>query len=26
MKHPKYRNYYLPERDDMFVGFRSCAL
>ena len=26
MKHPKYRNFFLPERDDIFVGFRSCAL
>ena len=26
MKSPKYRNYYLPERDDIFCGFRSCAL
>ncbi len=26
MKAPKYRNFYLPERDDMFCGFRSCAL
>ena len=26
MKHPKYRNFYLPARDDIFVGFRSCAL
>ena len=26
MKHPKYRNFYLPERDDIFCGFRSCAL
>jgi ergothioneine biosynthesis protein EgtB len=25
MKHPKFRNFYLPERDDIFVGFRSCA-
>ena len=25
MKSPKYRNFYLPERDDMFCGFRSCA-
>jgi ergothioneine biosynthesis protein EgtB len=25
MKHPKYRNFYLPQRDDVFVGFRSCA-
>jgi iron(II)-dependent oxidoreductase len=21
----RFRNYYLPERDDMFVGFRTCA-
>ena len=26
MKAPKYRNFYLPERDDMFCGFRSCSL
>ena len=26
MKNPKYRNFYLPGRDDIFVGFRSCAL
>ena len=26
MKHPNYRNFYLPERDDIFCGFRSCAL
>ena len=26
MKNPKFRNFYLPERDDMFCGFRSCAL
>ncbi len=26
MKNPKYRNFYLPGRDDMFCGFRSCAL
>lgn len=26
MKSPKYRNYYLPGRDDFFSGFRSCAL
>ena len=26
MKVPKYRNFYLPERDDMFCGFRSCAV
>lgn len=23
---PKYRNFYLPERNDMFVGFRTCVL
>jgi ergothioneine biosynthesis protein EgtB len=26
MKSPRYRNYYLPERDDIFSGFRSCAI
>lgn len=26
MKHPKYRNFYLPGRDDIFCGFRSCLL
>lgn len=26
LKHPKFRNFYLPERDDIFCGFRSCAL
>lgn len=26
MRAPTYRNFYLPERDDMFVGFRTCAL
>jgi gamma-glutamyl hercynylcysteine S-oxide synthase len=26
LKSPKYRNYYLPGRDDHFCGFRSCAL
>jgi ergothioneine biosynthesis protein EgtB len=26
MKHPKYRYFCLPERDDIFCGFRSCAL
>ena len=26
MKSPKYRNFYLPHRDDIFSGFRSCAL
>ena len=24
--HPKYRNYFTPERNDIFAGFRSCAL
>lgn len=26
MKHPRARGWALPERDDGFVGFRSCAL
>ncbi len=26
LRDPKYRNFYLPERDDIFVGFRSCGL
>jgi len=26
LKSPKYRNYFLPERDDIFSGFRSCAI
>jgi ergothioneine biosynthesis protein EgtB len=26
MKHPRWRNFYLPQRDDIFVGFRSCAV
>lgn len=26
LKHPKFRNFYLPERDDIFCGFRSCAI
>lgn len=25
MHDPRYRNFYLPERDDVFIGFRSCA-
>jgi ergothioneine biosynthesis protein EgtB len=25
MHHPRYRNFYLPHRNDLFVGFRSCA-
>ncbi len=26
MKHPKFRSFALPQRDDAFVGFRTCAL
>lgn len=26
MRHPKHRHFLLPERDDTFSGFRSCAL
>ena len=26
MKHPRYRNFFLPDRNDIFAGFRSCAL
>lgn len=25
MAHPKYRNYFTPERNDLHLGFRSCA-
>jgi iron(II)-dependent oxidoreductase len=25
MKHPKFRGFALPERDDFFVGFRTCS-
>ena len=25
MKSPKYRNFYEPHRNDMFIGFRTCA-
>lgn len=25
MRSAKYRNFYLPERHDMFIGFRTCA-
>lgn len=24
MRNPRYRNYYEPHRDDIFIGFRSC--
>ena len=26
MRNPRYRNYYEPQRDDIFVGFRSCRI
>ena len=26
LHHPRYRNFYRPERSDIFAGFRSCAL
>ncbi len=26
MKHPRYRNYFIAGRNDIFAGFRSCAL
>ncbi|MBK8338161.1 MAG: SUMF1/EgtB/PvdO family nonheme iron enzyme [Sterolibacteriaceae bacterium] len=26
MTHPRYRNFFTPERNDMHNGFRSCAL
>jgi gamma-glutamyl hercynylcysteine S-oxide synthase len=26
MHHPRYRNFYLPHRNDIFVGFRTCAV
>jgi EgtB-related family protein len=26
MHHPRYRNFYKPDRDDIFVGFRTCAV
>lgn len=25
MRSPKFRNFYMPQRDDIFVGFRTCA-
>lgn len=25
MQHPTYRNFYLPDRKDIFAGFRTCA-
>jgi iron(II)-dependent oxidoreductase len=26
LRHPRYRNFFVPERNDIFAGFRSCAL
>ncbi|MBC7202814.1 MAG: SUMF1/EgtB/PvdO family nonheme iron enzyme [Pusillimonas sp.] len=26
MAHPRYRNFFPPERNDIYAGFRSCAL
>lgn len=26
MAHPKYRNFFAPERDDIHAGFRSCPI
>lgn len=26
MHHPRYRNFYLPHRNDVFTGFRTCAV
>jgi len=25
LRHPRYRNFFLPERNDIFAGFRTCA-
>ena len=25
MRHPRYRNFFPPDRNDIFAGFRSCA-
>ena len=25
LRHPQYRNYFTPERNDLFAGFRSVA-
>jgi EgtB-related family protein len=25
MRSPTFRNFHLPERDDIFAGFRSCS-
>ncbi|HEX6019009.1 MAG TPA: selenoneine synthase SenA [Burkholderiaceae bacterium] len=26
MRHPRYRNFFMPGRNDVFAGFRTCAL
>ena len=26
MHHPRYRNFFIPSRDEIFAGFRSCAI
>lgn len=26
LQHTRYRNFYLPDRDDVFIGFRTCAV
>ena len=26
LKYPQYRNFYAPDRDDVFCGFRTCAI
>lgn len=26
LKYPQYRNFYTPDRNDMFCGFRTCAI
>jgi len=25
LRHPRYRNFFCPERNDIFAGFRSAA-
>ena len=25
MQHPRYRNFFTPERNDIVAGFRTCA-
>jgi hypothetical protein len=26
MTHPRYRNYFTPERNDIHAGFRTCTV